>query len=150
MNSLSNAFQIELEQQPIKTPQHPLIAMIQLSTLPTTPGCYLFKDRSGHTIYIGKAKELKKEQFGTHYDNVKLGEEEGLICLYTIVSNHDDWDHYETLQWWAVDDYVRANPDDSDNPELLELLERTRTGKESYLRWGRDTIGWAVYVFRKR
>jgi len=93
-----------------------------------------------------KAKELKKEEFGTHYDNVKLGEEEGLICLYTIVSNHDDWDHYETLQWWTVDDYVRANPDDSDNPELLE---RTRAGKESYLRWGRDTQGWAVYVFRK-
>jgi len=93
-----------------------------------------------------KAEGIKKEEFGTHYDNVKVGEE-GLICLYTIVSNHDEWDHYETLQWWAVDDYIRANPDDSDNPELLE---RTRTGKESYLRWGRDTIGWAVYVFRKR
>jgi len=93
-----------------------------------------------------KAEGIKKEEFGTHYDNVKVGEE-GLICLYTIVSNHDEWDHYETLQWWAVDDYVRANPDDSDNPELLE---RTRRGKESYLRWGRDTIGWAVYVFRKR
>jgi cyclopropane fatty-acyl-phospholipid synthase-like methyltransferase len=93
-----------------------------------------------------KAEELKKEEIGTHQDNVKVGEEEGLTCLYTIVSNHDDWDHYETLQWWAVDNYVRANPDDGD---IQELLERKRREKENYLRWGRETLGWAIYLFRK-
>ena len=92
-----------------------------------------------------QAEELKKEDIGTHYTNVKTGEEEGLPCLYTLVSNHDDWDHYETFQWWAVADYVKANPEDADNQELLE---KTRRGKESYLRWGRDTLGWAIYVFR--
>ena len=93
-----------------------------------------------------KTEGIRKEEFGTHSDNVKVGEEEGLVCLYTLVSNHDDWDHYETYQWWAVDDYVRTHPDDPDN---LELLEKTRVGKESYLRWGRDTVGWAIYIFRK-
>jgi hypothetical protein len=93
-----------------------------------------------------KAEAMKKEDFRTHSDNVKVGEEEGLSCLYTLVSNHDDWDHYETLQWWAVDDYIRANPDDPDN---YDLLARIRMGKERYLRWGRDTLGWAIYVFRK-
>ncbi|MBW1763595.1 MAG: GIY-YIG nuclease family protein, partial [Deltaproteobacteria bacterium] len=28
--------------------------------LPESPGVYLFKDRSGRVIYVGKAKELKK------------------------------------------------------------------------------------------
>ena len=28
--------------------------------LPTSPGCYLFKDHRDHIIYIGKAKNLKK------------------------------------------------------------------------------------------
>src|SRR5512137_2092139 len=34
--------------------------MIDLATLPRTPGCYLFSDASGEIIYIGKAKDLKK------------------------------------------------------------------------------------------
>jgi len=93
-----------------------------------------------------RAEGMGREELGTHFDNVRVGEEEGLVCLYTLVSDHDYWDHYETFQWWAVDDYVRTHPDDPDN---LELLEKTRIGKESYLRWGRDTQGWAIYVFRK-
>ena len=93
-----------------------------------------------------KADQMKKEDFAFHYDNVKMGEQEGLACVYTLVSNHDDWDHYETLQWLNVDEYVRTNPDDGDIPELLD---RSRRAKEIYLRWGRETLGWAIYVFRK-
>lgn len=93
-----------------------------------------------------KAAEIKREELGTHHDNAKVGEEEGLTCIYTLVSNHDDWNHYETLQWWAVDEHVRANPEDQDTPELLE---RKRREKETYLRWGKETLGWAIYVFRR-
>jgi SAM-dependent methyltransferase len=90
-----------------------------------------------------KAEGTRREDFGSHYGNVEIGEEEGLTCIYTLVSNNDDWDHYETLQWWAVDDHRRADPDDPDNPELMK-----RSEKEVYIRWGRETLGWAVYVFR--
>lgn len=34
--------------------------MINLEKIPTNPGCYFYKDFSGKTIYIGKAKNLKK------------------------------------------------------------------------------------------
>ena len=40
-----------------------------------------------------------------------------------------------------------AHPDD---PDLPELLERVAKDKSVYLRWGRDTVGWAIYVFRFR
>ncbi len=93
-----------------------------------------------------KVEGMRKEEFGTHYDNVKVGEEEGLTCIYTLVSNHDDWDHYETYQIWAVDDYIQGNPDDPDNQELLT---RTKRIKETYFLWGRETLGWAIYIFRK-
>jgi SAM-dependent methyltransferase len=92
------------------------------------------------------AENMTRNLCGTHYENVLAGEEEGLIPLYTLVSNKDDWDRYETLQWYAAERYARANPDDSD---VKELLERVSRGRRNYLRWGRDTIGWAIYLFRK-
>jgi len=62
-----------------------------------------------------------------------------------MVSNKDDWDRYEALQWYAATEYAWANPDD---PDLAELLRRVARGREIYLRWGRDTLGWALYLFR--
>ncbi|MBQ7311046.1 MAG: GIY-YIG nuclease family protein, partial [Alistipes sp.] len=32
----------------------------QVSLLPLLPGCYIFSDKSGEIIYVGKAKSLKK------------------------------------------------------------------------------------------
>lgn len=104
---------------------------------------FWLKEPSGEYL---RADQMKREDFASHHDNVKTGEQEGLTCIYTLVSNHDDWDYYETLQWLNVDEYMRANPDDEDIPELLD---RSRRAKEIYLRWARETLGWAIYVFRK-
>ena len=92
------------------------------------------------------AENLTRDMFGTHYENVLVGEEEGLFPLYTMVSNRDDWDRYETLQWYAADKYAWDNPDD---PDVSEILARVARGRTNYLRWGRDTVGWAMYLFRK-
>ncbi len=93
-----------------------------------------------------KADKIHRKDVGSHHENVKTGEAEGLTCIYTIVSNHDDWDLYETLQWWAVNEYSRNHPED---PDVPELLKRKKGEKETYLRWGRETLGWAIYLFRK-
>ena len=93
-----------------------------------------------------KMSGIKKEEFNSHYKNIDVGEKEGLYCVYTLVSNHDDWDHYETLQWLATMDYVTDNPDDQDNPELLK---RVKKAKMEYLLYGRNTLGWAIYVFKR-
>src|SRR5512136_3113562 len=34
--------------------------MIDLATIPHSPGCYLFSDEGGIILYVGKAKDLKK------------------------------------------------------------------------------------------
>lgn len=93
-----------------------------------------------------EASGMKREEIDTYDNNVEVGEKEGLTCIYSLVSNHDDWDHYEWLKWWATDDYVRTH---FHNPDIPELLDRSRQEKENYLRWERDTLGWAIYVFRK-
>lgn len=93
-----------------------------------------------------KMENFGRDVYGTHDENVKTGEELGLFCIYTLVSDKDDWDHFESLHWWAVDDHIRNNPDDPDNDEIREANERF---KKNYLKWGRETQGWAIYVFRK-
>jgi hypothetical protein len=93
-----------------------------------------------------KRAGYEKETFATHYENVKMGEELGLNLIYTIVSDHYDWDNYYSLWWYAGEEFIRQNPDDPDLPAFKEWLA---DAKEQYLRWERDAMGWAIYLFRK-
>ncbi|MBI4881421.1 MAG: class I SAM-dependent methyltransferase [Planctomycetes bacterium] len=93
-----------------------------------------------------QAAGLAKDAFGSHASNAEAGERRGLDLVYTIASSKDDWDNYEGLQWYATAEHARAHPDD---PDLPELVERVARNKAAYLRWGRDTVGWAIYVFRR-
>jgi len=88
----------------------------------------------------------KPNAYGTHYENAKVGQALGLKLVYTLVSNQDDWDRYEGLQWYAAEEWASENPNDDD---VEEVLKRVRDNKENYLKWGRETFGWAIYVFKK-
>lgn len=93
------------------------------------------------------ASGIERIAFGTHLANAEAGESRGLELVHTLVSSGDDWDEYEGLQWYAAAEHARSHPDD---PDLPELMERVAAGKQLYLRWGRDTLGWAIYAFRDR
>ena len=86
------------------------------------------------------------DTFGTHLQNVLTGQDLGLKLMTTLVSNLDEWDVYEGLQWAASENYALEHPDD---PDVPELLARIRQQKIEYLQYGRNTLGWAIYVFRK-
>jgi SAM-dependent methyltransferase len=89
---------------------------------------------------------LTFEQQGSHPGNVQAGVDLGLAFLYSVVSSQDDWDRYEGLQWQAAERHAVGTPEDTDNEALLN---RARSGRDAYLRWGRDCLGWAMYLFRK-
>lgn len=88
--------------------------------------------------------ELQADSFGSHSSNVEDGVDLGLTFLYSIVSSEDEWDRYEGLQWQAVERYVAAHPDDPDAEALVSTMRKNR---DAYLRWGRDCLGWAIYLF---
>ncbi len=89
----------------------------------------------------------KRESFGTHAGNVRTGLDAGLGFLHAVVSSQDDWDWYEGLQWYSSQLYLRDHPDTDLAREIREHGgDRYR---DAYLRWGRDELGWAVYLFHK-
>jgi SAM-dependent methyltransferase len=94
-----------------------------------------------------EASGVAREDFGSHFSNAEEGEQRGLDLVHTIVSSKDDWDRYEGLQWYATAEYACTYPDD---PDLAQLVERVDKARAAYLRWGRDTLGWAIYMFRSR
>ena len=93
-----------------------------------------------------QSEGLLADSFDTHHGNVTTGESEGLRLVFTLVSSKEDWDRSEGLHWSAAAEYALAHPEDTD---LEELLARDSKERDSYLRWGRDTLGWAIYLFRK-
>jgi SAM-dependent methyltransferase len=83
---------------------------------------------------------------GSHAGNVAAGEDLGLALLYTAVASADDWDRYEGLQWQAAERYAAGHPDD---PDVEALLRGARRSRDAYVRWGRNCLGWAMYLFQK-
>jgi SAM-dependent methyltransferase len=74
---------------------------------------------------------------------------EGAGCelVEMVLANGDSWDRYYAPQWLAVDDYLRANPDE---PEAAELRAWNGKARRSHLEYGRRYLGWGVFVMRER
>jgi SAM-dependent methyltransferase len=89
----------------------------------------------------------RDELFTTLEGTVIIFETEGLPVVHVIASSEDDWDRYETLHWRSVEQWLAANPDD---PEAAEIRMRYERHKRTYLRFGRELMGWAIFVGWKR
>jgi len=74
---------------------------------------------------------------------VAILESGGLRTVTVIVSSEDDWDRYETLHWRAVEEWLAANADD---PDAADIRLRHEHHQRTYLRHGRELVGWAIFV----
>ena len=90
--------------------------------------------------------EDRREPWTTLEGTVTIFETSGLRVVSVIASSEDDWDRYETLHWQAVEGWLAMN---SEDPEALEILARHERHKRTYLRHGRELLGWAIFVGRK-
>src|SRR5256714_9185956 len=90
---------------------------------------------------------LDHKGYVTLAETVGRFESAGLAPEALIASSDDDWDRYESLHWSALEEWLAGNPADPDAPRIRELHERYR---DDYLNWGRELLGWAIFVARKR
>jgi hypothetical protein len=80
-------------------------------------------------------------------ETVERFEAAGIELVTLISSSQDDWDRYESLHWYALEEWLHDNPGDQDAGRFREMGRRY---KRAYLRWHRDLLGWAILVGRKR
>ncbi|MGH7488173.1 MAG: SAM-dependent methyltransferase [bacterium] len=80
-----------------------------------------------------------------HAGNVTFAQKRGLTPLYATVSNEEEWDHFEWCHKMKVEREAWANPDDA---SLAARLARSGPWIDGYLRWGRSTMGFGLYLFR--
>lgn len=113
--------------------------------------------RSGGQVLIGDgywkqepapeyltALETTRDELQTHAENVATGVSLGLIPMYACVANEDEWDRFE---WLCI--YERLAAHRPDDPELPALIVRLRAWRDNYLRLGRYTLGFGLYLFEK-
>nr|WP_263323612.1 class I SAM-dependent methyltransferase [Neobacillus sp. Marseille-Q6967] len=95
--------------------------------------------------YLEALGGADESELKTHAENVKVAEELGLIPLWSYVASEDDWDEYEWLYSSSIENYCFEHPDD---PDCETMLKRIRAWRKTYLNWGRDTLGFGLYLFR--
>ena len=90
--------------------------------------------------------EGTQDEFGDHLGNVRTGVGWGLKLVDAWTSTLGEWEDFEDAYSEGIESYALENPGDPSVPDMLRRIRRWRQG---YLRWGRETLGFGVYVFRR-
>lgn len=93
-----------------------------------------------------KALDCDEAYYRSHEKTVEAGVRRGFIPLYAAVASDDEWDEYEWTTMSSIEGHVLEHPDD---PDAESMLLRARSWREIYLKWGRSTLGFGLYLFRK-
>lgn len=79
-----------------------------------------------------------------HPGNVQAGIDAGLVPMHAVTATEDEWDEYEWKFCRSVERHAREQPDD---PDVPAMLDRARRWRDAYLKWGREALGFAAYLF---
>ncbi len=81
-----------------------------------------------------------------HHAYVLAGENAGLISLYSVRSNADEWDHFEGLFTMRN---LRQAQAISDETLRAKTIQKRKAWRDAYLKWGHATLGFGLYLFQK-
>jgi SAM-dependent methyltransferase len=69
----------------------------------------------------------------------------GCYVVEMVLATDTDWDRYESMHWWTVERWLRANVDDPEYDELIAFADKSR---RDYFRYERPLCDWGVFVLR--
>lgn len=113
-------------------------------------GLLLIGEPFWHAVPSPEALEafgLQSDQFTSLAGTADRLSGAGVELVEMVLSDADSWDRYVAGHWWTLDRWLRANPEDPDAPAARVFMERER---DSHLRYGRQLLGWGVFVGRLR
>jgi SAM-dependent methyltransferase len=116
----------------------------------TRPGGYAlwgegFWRRDPDPAYLA-AIGSSKHDLAAHHENAATAHERGWSVLWSAVTSDSCWDEYEGLYRMGMARYLAEHPED---PEASAFRERSERWYDSYLRWGRETMGFALYLLER-
>lgn len=91
--------------------------------------------------------KMSSDEHSTHQVTQSIGLDEGFDLVSCSECSQSEWDDYEDQYARNIEEFVRENEND---PDAEAMLQRIRPWREAYLRWGRDTLGFGLYLFRVR
>jgi SAM-dependent methyltransferase len=96
---------------------------------------------------VYESLDMEKDLFTSLAGTNERIEESGFELLEMVLADPDSWDRYVAAQWWTISNWLRDNPTDPDAPAMRDFLTRTR---RAHLEYGRQYLGWGVFVLRPR
>jgi protein-L-isoaspartate O-methyltransferase len=81
----------------------------------------------------------------TEYELLGQIRERGLDLAGVVRSSVEDWDAYESGIWRSCLAWIEGHPDHPHHEEILDYFHRVQ---EEYLAFGREYLGWAMYLVR--
>ncbi len=83
------------------------------------------------------------ESFATLEGTLDRFEANGLELIDMVLADSDNWDRHVASQWNTVHQWLRENPNVADAPVIREWMAKNR---RDYLTYGRQTMGWGVFI----
>jgi SAM-dependent methyltransferase len=93
------------------------------------------------------ALHVRPDEFVSLLETERRLASAGAELVEMVLADRDSWDRYVAAQWWTLDAWLRAHRDDPEAPTVRAFLE---DGRRSHLAYGRQHLGWGVFVCRLR
>jgi SAM-dependent methyltransferase len=89
------------------------------------------------------ALSVAQDDFTSLVGTLDRFESAGVSLVEMVLADQDSWDRYVASQWWTITSWLAEHASDPEAPEIRTFLDRTR---RSHLAYGRDYLGWGVFV----
>jgi cyclopropane fatty-acyl-phospholipid synthase-like methyltransferase len=93
-----------------------------------------------------KATGIDAAEFTTFEANVETAAACGLMPQWAVSATEREWDQYEWGHSRNIDAFASAHAEDV---AARAMLARSRTWREAYVKWGRGTLGFGLFLFRR-